>query len=1378
MRKLYVTLLALLMALAAQSTVWNGKWIQASDCNNAVNTWQVFRKVTVLDAVPTSVEAKISVDTKYWLWINGQQVIFEGGLKRGPSPTDSYYDVIEIAPYLKVGYNTIALLTQFFGKDGFSHKNSGCAALLFDAEGDDVQIVSDETWEAQVYAAYQTSTTDEPNYRLPESAVRFDGRLDIGTWYAEEYDQHFPNAVVYSEEPVNTTFGQLVRRPIPQWKDSGLQEYASKTWNASTRTMTCLLPYNAQVTPYIKLRYSGSATTPIVDIRTDYFQTDDGEKSVHIEYIPHFGEQEYEGLSWINGTQVIYKVPEDCEILEVKYRETGYDTELSGEFTCDVAFWNELFNRSSRSMYVCMRDTYFDCPNRERAQWIGDVANEIQTASYSLSPSAYKMIDKCIYEVFGWQRADGTIFGPVPAGSWDKELPVQMLMFCGWYGIYQQYFLNDDETFITDIYDGMHRYLHEVWQPGEDGFVAVREGGWSWGDWGDHIDLELLTNCWWYLAMKAENAFAQMLGKADDVALTEELMSKMHTNFDSRFWSGNDCRSQGYTIEADDRSNALAVLAGLVTPDKYDKVIAVLKQRAYASPMTELYVQRALFEMGEGKFALARARDRYEPMMTDPKESTLYEVWTGGSHNHAWSAGMNVILGGYVCGIQATSPGYKTFDVRPNFAGLRNVSFKMETPQGFINFQGMEDSGRMSIDVDVPEGTTAHVVLNGVDEYVGSGQHHFESEESEQQEESPALGDALILSADQLSSNCTWDQQGSLANLLDGRSQTYWHSIPWTMDLTKDDEYIQINLNRTDISRFIIQMNRRNDIDDGGNINHGETPTYMEIKATNDPDGEWTSIRYLSGFPYKNDFEAWPWTSNTINMKDCYQYIRLYCRQATNTYWTFSELQLFESLSADDDESADIPVTEPSTGVLYRIGLYGQDLYLTHNEGIDNAQFQPLDITRIDQLWFFEAGSEGYRLRNCKTNDYLTQNPWDTWKSYMVSQVPSNVERAEYTFQQTGANNGTLYMKSNAVSEYGKYVGGVSWGDVAVITGDISTDFVQLTITGVSSLGNYLLKEHDTGKYLKCGSGILSLSADKEQIGLSWTFEPASNNGYFLIKNNDDGCYITRSASQWWAATTTTTPLSDGLRAEFALIEHDKQYILHNHEVEDMACHFGTDSGQTGLYVTCQASSGDHFLWEIIPETYTRAKSTTGWGTICLPKMAVPDANTSLYAVAGKSADGAHILLDECTPLLQPGKPYIYFNDTADAVFTLGGCSVDVPQVGDNQLTGTFDAISGSELIGNDNIYILNSGKWYRVDNFDEFTFGANRAYIADFSSLPTLSNLEAKRMEVVDHSNTAVKSLDILDTTPIYYNLAGQRVVMPQRGIVITAGKKIMVSK
>ena len=117
-----------LLWLAATAGAWTADWIWSAN-DGPSNTWMCFRKTFSLGTVPTSAIAKIAVDSKYWMWINGTMVVWEGGLKRGPTPNDTYYDEEDIKAYLTSGTNTIAILVWYWGKDGFAHNSSGKGGL-------------------------------------------------------------------------------------------------------------------------------------------------------------------------------------------------------------------------------------------------------------------------------------------------------------------------------------------------------------------------------------------------------------------------------------------------------------------------------------------------------------------------------------------------------------------------------------------------------------------------------------------------------------------------------------------------------------------------------------------------------------------------------------------------------------------------------------------------------------------------------------------------------------------------------------------------------------------------------------------------------------------------------------------------------------------------------------------------------------------------------------------------------------------------------------------------------------------------------------------------------------------------------------------------
>lgn len=717
----------MLYSVAAKSD-WKAHWINTERCQSGVNTWLAYRKTVDISEVPQKLTAHIAADSKYWLWINGRLVVFEGGLKRGPSPYDTYYDSVEIAPYLKTGRNTIAVLLWHFGKQGFNHVNSGMAALLFEAIAPEVEIVSDASWKCKVYDAYQHTDAPHPNFRLPESNIHFDARMEMAGWNQPDFDGRMPAAeeiMVVGEAPL----GKLVPRPIPMFKDFGMKEYVDIRYSSKGDTLFCRLPYNCQVTPYLKVDAKAGAQ---INIQTDNYNGGNA-YNVRAEYITRDGEQEYESYGWMNGHEMWYIIPDGVKVLEVKFRETGYDTEFTGSFKCNDPFYNELWKRSARTLYVTMRDNYMDCPDRERAQWWGDEVNELGEAFYALSPSSHLLADKGIYELMNWQRPDGTIFAPVPAGNWTKELPLQMLASVGWYGFHTQYYYSGDSTFVAAIYDHLHRYLHDVWKTDKSGLALERNGGWSWGDWGENIDMGVLTNCWYYLALKAEKVFALQLGKKSDAEEITRMMYSIEKCFDTKYWTGTAYRSQGYKGETDDRSQAMAVVSGLASPDKYPALLKILKNEYHASPYMEKYVLEALFQMNEPAFALERMKQRYTKMMSYADYTTLFEGWGigedgfgGGTINHAWSGGPLTLLSQKVCGIEPIAPGFRAFRIVPQMGTLTEASATVDTQFGLIHVTLKRKGTTTIVNLTVPEGTMAKVpVAKGKVNRYKAGEHTF-----------------------------------------------------------------------------------------------------------------------------------------------------------------------------------------------------------------------------------------------------------------------------------------------------------------------------------------------------------------------------------------------------------------------------------------------------------------------------------------------------------------------------------------------------------------------------------------------------------------------------------------------------------------------------
>lgn len=725
-----LTLASVTFSGAETRSDWKAHWIIHPWTQSSTNSWISYRKEFDVTNLPGKLEAKIAVDSKYWMWINGELAVFEGGLKRGPSPNGTYYDKVDIAPFLKKGKNTIAILLWHFGKQGFSHNSSGHAALIFEAVSPDQEILSDPSWLCIPNPAYGDTDAPHPNYRLSESNIRYDARNELPAWNMPGFDARGKmHGAEIVDDIVWPAMGGLVERPIPMWKDYGLKEYVSV--RRSNDTVYCKLPYNAQVTPYLKVEAEGGE---MVGMMTDNYYGG-SVANVRAEYIARKGVQEYESLGWMNGHEVWYIVPSGVKVLDLKYRETGYDTEFTGSFECDDPFLNELWKRAARTLYTTMRDTYMDCPDRERSQWWGDEVNELGEAFYALSPSSQLLARKGILELVNWQEADGVLFSPVPAGNRASELPLQSLASVGWYGFYTQYWFSGDSSFVAEVYPKVERYLFGdgLWSFKDNGLLNVRHGDWNWGDWGDDIDTEVLTNCWYYLALKSQKEFARILGKQGDVKKLEAMMGRISDAFDSQYWTGTAYRDPNYKKQTDDRAQAMAIVSGLASPDKYPALFETIKKENHASPYMEKYVLEALCKIGRADFAIERMKVRYATMMAYDY-TTLFEGWDygsagfgGGTINHAWSGGPLTIMSQKICGIEPTAPGFRTFEVKPRLGSLKTASAVLETHYGVIRVsinRKSVKSDSASLTIEVPEGTTAMVTAsNGKPKTMSAGKY-------------------------------------------------------------------------------------------------------------------------------------------------------------------------------------------------------------------------------------------------------------------------------------------------------------------------------------------------------------------------------------------------------------------------------------------------------------------------------------------------------------------------------------------------------------------------------------------------------------------------------------------------------------------------------
>jgi alpha-L-rhamnosidase len=700
-----------------QGSMIKGQWIwQAED--GPANTWMCFRKKLGCSTVPTTARARIAVDSKYWLWINGKLAVFEGGLNRGPAPDSGYYDNVDVREFLEKGNNTLAILVWYWGNGGRNSLDSGKGGLLFQIDSDGFCLYSDIRWKIRVHPAYYQTGEPNPANLYAGHNIGYNAQNVIEDWTQPGYDDSGWEYAVGKGTYPCSPWNELIERPIPFWKNHGLRDYINLALPRMSdgNIVVAGLPYAAHITPYLKIEAAVAGLK--IDIRTDRYETNGGPgdnlsiyKGHRAEYITREGLQEFEAIDWLFGESVLYSIPSGVKALDLKFRETGYNADLVGLFHCSDDFYNKLYEKAKRTLYICMRDNFMDCPDRERGQWIGDVSSQVPQVFYSLSREADHLILKAIRDFIRFRKGD-ILQGNVP-GVYSSELPSQSLNAIGAKGMILSYFMNTgDFTALDESYTAIKRYLG-LWDFNDDGLIGARRGDWDWFDHGEFIDIIVLRNAWYYLALKGARVMAELTQNRQDIDVYQTQMERISESFNQILWKGDGYHS-GEII--DDRANAMAVLAGLADKKKWPVIESILKTVRNATPYMEGYVLEALFTMGFESAAMQRMKDRYSDLAANSNTTLWEDFFILGTRNHAWSGGPLSLLIKYIAGVETETPGYSQYHVLPRLGNLTYVDTMIPSIKGNINISVHKSDNHFILILSSPKNTSAIV---GIPRYIG-----------------------------------------------------------------------------------------------------------------------------------------------------------------------------------------------------------------------------------------------------------------------------------------------------------------------------------------------------------------------------------------------------------------------------------------------------------------------------------------------------------------------------------------------------------------------------------------------------------------------------------------------------------------------------------
>ena len=203
--------------------------------------------------------------------------------------------------------------------------------------------------------------------------------------------------------------------------------------------------------------------------------------------------------------------------------------------------------------------------------------------------------------------------------------------------------------------------------------------------------------------------------------------------------------------------------------------------------------------------------------------------------------------------------------------------------------------------------------------------------------------------------------------------------------------------------------------------------------------------------------------------------------------------------------------------------------------------------------------------------------------------------------------------------------------------------------------------------------------------------------------------------------------------------------------------------------------------------SYSREmKEGTTWATLCLPfEVLLTDKNFRAFKLLSANESTSTIQLEEITTSITAGTPVIIKMNNGETTLSISEANKEIAQKvvsaadGNYQLQGIYTQ-KVFDKVADNNCYIVKGDKLMNptklLENTSTTQVGSKpfRAYMVDNTS----SSAGAKMFSIaIGDNTTAIDSLNtIADDKAVYYDLQGNRLSAPQKGInIVKRGNKTM---
>lgn len=733
---------------------WSGRWIWPHRSTN----WEhetnrrtaALRTRFDLDRVPTVVPARVAVIGRVTWYVNGHEV------GRGPvrvNPRRMRWDDVDIAPWLRVGRNDIALLvTADVDATAWSMPLPSSVdlrhgAAVFEAHlGDGRVVVSDESWHGTILAGWGATPSFSLLKRgdelvdlrsLPEQWTVSD---DVFTTWPAVRQQR---ATVFGGSgrkvpptyPVGPWAGRPTSRPVPTpvvLRDAGAGEFVAERILVGTLLVDVEGPAGSTVQIHGAERLeNGRPHGEAYD--SSLFLTLDGARRT-IESVDLFG---------VHGVQVIGA---GVTVHGVSVVERLHPTTGSHGFRSSDARLDDIVAVGRRTVSISSLDSYVDCPTREQRAWTGD---SVVHQMVDLTSNDDWSLARWHPVLAASPRADGMIPMSVAGEIEHDDMSIVPDWALHWiHSVHNLHRYCGDRAEIGRLLPVVEGVLRWFADRTDRTGLPVEMPGWVLIDWSAvHSDGANSTIAGlWARSLLEFAEMSEWLGDTGRAEWARACHARMVVAFE-RFWDPVR-RMYVDSVIGDERlpmvsqhGQASAIVGGLAPRERWDRLVEIITDEsnlvhaAFAradgpsDPGTETELGGVYLYQGHPEpwwdterlvvraqpffryvvhdaLAIAGRADVLPALLLDWQHlldrcaTSFGETWYGGTRCHGWSSTPTRDVIQWVLGIRPDTPGFATVRVEPRIGDLEWAEGSCPTPHGPVSVR--VDRSTVTVSSPVP----------------------------------------------------------------------------------------------------------------------------------------------------------------------------------------------------------------------------------------------------------------------------------------------------------------------------------------------------------------------------------------------------------------------------------------------------------------------------------------------------------------------------------------------------------------------------------------------------------------------------------------------------------------------------------------------------